>query len=122
MSATSPAVRDALLDAVRDGTAEPSPDVEKLMLVVRALELRRRRPEPFAGGYAPLDAGPDCIAFVRGSDVLAVVTIRASGEQARIAVPGRWREVVGGEEHELAGGVPAGALTGGRGYALLERV
>jgi maltooligosyltrehalose synthase len=114
--------RRALLDAVRDGTAEPSPDVEKLTLIVRALELRRRRPEPFAGDYVPLGAGPDCIAFVRGGAVLAVATIRESGEQASIAAAGRWREVVGDAEHDLSDGVLASQLTAGRGYALLERV
>jgi hypothetical protein len=59
---------------------------------------------------------------VRGGEVLAVTTIRASGEEASIAVDGRWREVVGGAEHDLGGGVLAGQLTAGRGYALLERV
>ena len=41
-------------------------DREKLALVVRALRLRRERPEAFEGSYEPLDAGPDVCAFVRG--------------------------------------------------------
>ena len=114
--------RREALDAVLGGTAEPSPDVEKLTLVVRALELRRRRPEPFAGAYEPLDAGPDCCAFVRGGEVLTIATIREIGEEASIVADGRWRDVIGGGEHDLTDGVAAGVLTAGQGYALLERV
>ena len=44
----------------------PTDETRKLQLIVRALTLRARRPEAFAGAYEPLDAGPDACAFVRG--------------------------------------------------------
>src|ERR687888_379601 len=48
----------------------------KLDLIRRALALRARRPEPFAGAYDPVDAGSGVCAYVRGGEVLAVVPVR----------------------------------------------
>ena len=36
----------------------PRRETAKMFLIHRALDLRARRPEPFAGDYEPLDAGP----------------------------------------------------------------
>ncbi len=83
-------------------------DEEKLRLVVRALELRRERPEAFAGSYEPLGAGPDVCAFVRGREVMTVAVLRDAGLEAIIAVP--WDRPRRVKE-----------LTGGRSYALLAR-
>jgi (1->4)-alpha-D-glucan 1-alpha-D-glucosylmutase len=105
--------RRELLDALRAGAA-PSEETRKLRLIVRALELRARRPEAFAGAYEPLDAGPDTLAFLRGGDVLVAAAVRGSGD-AVPAPPGRWRDVLGDGEHE--GPLPLGEL----GIALFER-
>jgi (1->4)-alpha-D-glucan 1-alpha-D-glucosylmutase len=78
-------------------------DREKLDLIVRALRLRRERPEAFAGAYEPLDAGPDVCAFVRGGSVLVVAVLRDAGLDA--TVDGR----------------RVSDLTGGGSYALLDR-
>ena len=82
--------------------------MEKLGLVVEALALRKERPEAFAGSYEPLDAGPDCCAFVRGGEVLVVAVPREAGQDAMIEVP--WE-----------GPRRVRDLTGGRSYALLAR-
>ncbi|HZG36164.1 MAG TPA: malto-oligosyltrehalose synthase [Gaiellaceae bacterium] len=64
---------------------------EKLRLIRLALGLRARRPEPFGGGYEPLDAGSDTCAFLRGSDVKVAVALR--GELREPDAPGEWRDV-----------------------------
>ena len=59
------------------GGAPPRRETAKLYVIWKTLQLRARRPEPFAGGYEPLDAaGPDVCAFTRGGDVLVAVPIR----------------------------------------------
>jgi (1->4)-alpha-D-glucan 1-alpha-D-glucosylmutase len=84
--------RRELLDAVRGG-AGPTEETLKLWLIVRALDLRARRPEAFAGSYEPVDAGPDAVAFVRGGEVFAAAAIRG---EAVPAPPGDgWRDVLG---------------------------
>jgi (1->4)-alpha-D-glucan 1-alpha-D-glucosylmutase len=100
--------RRRLLDDVLEGRTERSRDFEKLSLVVRALRVRRERPEAFAGSYEPLDAGPDCCAYVRGGEVLAVAVPRDAGLDATIDVPWEGRRRVGD-------------LTGGGSYALVAR-
>jgi (1->4)-alpha-D-glucan 1-alpha-D-glucosylmutase len=110
--------RRALLEEIRAG-APPAGETRKLWLIHRALELRARRPEAFAGGYAPLDAGPDACAFLRGDDVLAAVEIRPSG--ARVELPeGRWEDVLRGGEHS-GGSAELAELAGEEGIALLTR-
>ncbi|HSB38501.1 MAG TPA: alpha-amylase family glycosyl hydrolase [Gaiellaceae bacterium] len=65
----------------------------KLVLTRRALELRARRPGAFAGGYEPLELGPDVCAFTRGGEVLIVVPLR----DVELPDPGPgWREVAPG--------------------------
>jgi (1->4)-alpha-D-glucan 1-alpha-D-glucosylmutase len=100
--------RRELLDEIRAGAA-PTEQTRKLWLIHRALELRARRPEAFAGAYEPLDAGPDVVAFTRGGAVAVAVRVRGDGGGAapELHLPGEWRDVLGG------------ALPG---LALLERV
>jgi (1->4)-alpha-D-glucan 1-alpha-D-glucosylmutase len=115
--------RRAALDALRAGEA-PTRETMKLHVITRALDLRARRPEPFAGAYEPIAAGPDVCAFARGDgDVLVVVPLRgAPGGVALDVPPGRYRDVLSDREHDLAGPVAVGALVEPHGLALLERL
>jgi (1->4)-alpha-D-glucan 1-alpha-D-glucosylmutase len=115
--------RRAALDALRAG-AEPTAETMKLHLISRALDLRARRPEPFAGAYAPIDAGVDVCAFARGDgEVIVVVPLRGATDGVPLDVaPGRYRDVLSGREHDLAGGVRVGRLVEPHGVALLERL
>jgi (1->4)-alpha-D-glucan 1-alpha-D-glucosylmutase len=104
--------RRELLDSVRAGAA-PTDETRKLWLIVRALDLRARRPEAFAGSYEPVDAGPDAVAFVRGGSVFVGAAIRGDDVPAPPATPidspppsSGWRDVLG---------------TDGLGIALYER-
>ena len=85
--------RRAALARLRAGEAPRDFGERKLDLIRRALALRARRPEAFAGAYEPVDAGPGVCAYLRGGEVLAVVPVR-DWEGARLAVPGRWRSVL----------------------------
>jgi len=77
-------------DERRAALDDPPP---KLDLILRALALRAERPEAFAGGYEPLPAGPDAVAFVRGGDVVAGALLR--GEPVTLTLPaGDWRDVL----------------------------
>jgi (1->4)-alpha-D-glucan 1-alpha-D-glucosylmutase len=89
------AARREALAALRDGAA-PTRETVKLWLIWRALALRARRPEAFAGAYTPLDGGPGTVAFLRGDgDVLVAVRVREDAEP--FAVPeGDWRDVLDG--------------------------
>ena len=85
--------RRELLARVKDG-AEPDGETRKLWVTWRLLDLRARRPEAFAGGYEPIDAGAGVCAYVRGGEVLVAVAVR---EGASAEVPeGDWREVLPG--------------------------
>jgi (1->4)-alpha-D-glucan 1-alpha-D-glucosylmutase len=57
---------------------EPAPTHRTLKahLLRRVLRLRTERPEAFAGGYEPLDLGPDRVGFVRGRAIRVVVPLR----------------------------------------------
>ncbi|MEA2265261.1 MAG: (1-_4)-alpha-D-glucan 1-alpha-D-glucosylmutase [Solirubrobacteraceae bacterium] len=109
--------RRELLDEVLGG-APPRSETRKLGLIVRALDLRRRRAETFArGAYAPVEAGPGVCAFLRGEDVLVVVRVRAGAGGGEVEVPaGRWRDVLGAGGVDGGGdGEPVGGeLAGGR--------
>jgi (1->4)-alpha-D-glucan 1-alpha-D-glucosylmutase len=108
--------RDAL--AALDAGAAVDRSNIKLHLIRRALALRARRPDPFAGAYRPLEAdGPLC-AFTRGDDeVLAVAAIREDGSGGMSASPegapgatfrlpegatGEWRDVLSGSGTDAA--------------------
>ena len=62
----------------------------KQSLTRQALELRARHEVAFAGGYEPVDLGPDVCAFTRGGEVLVAVPLRPGAE---LDVPGPWHEV-----------------------------
>jgi (1->4)-alpha-D-glucan 1-alpha-D-glucosylmutase len=65
----------------------------KLNLIRALLDLRGRRPEAFAAGYEPLDAGEATCAFRRGEDVFVAVPVR--DRKLELAPPpGSWRPVV----------------------------
>ncbi len=105
--------RRELLESVRRGAA-PTEETRKLWLIVRALVLRRSRPDAFAGAYTPVAAGERTIAFLRGDSVLVAAALRGDGDPVTLP-EGRWRDVLYGGEVE--GTVPVGEL----GILLLER-
>jgi (1->4)-alpha-D-glucan 1-alpha-D-glucosylmutase len=93
--------RRELLARVKDG-AEPDDETRKLWITERLLDLRRRRPEAFAGSYEPVDAGDDVVAYIRGGRVLVAVSVRDPGDGmgapgARFRAPvDRWDDVLPG--------------------------
>ncbi len=113
--------RRELLAEVRRGAA-PTDETRKLWLVVRALTLRARRADAFGGGYEPLAAGDDAVAFLRGTTVLAACPLRGSPAASLDVPAGSWRDVLSGGERRLAGPVPLADLLGEHGIALLELV
>jgi len=113
--------RRELLAEVRRGVA-PTAETRKLWLIVRALTLRAHRPDAFDGGYTPLAAGDDAVAFLRGSSVLAACALRGEPAAAVDVPAGTWRDVLAGGERRLAGPVPLAELLGEHGIALLEHV
>jgi (1->4)-alpha-D-glucan 1-alpha-D-glucosylmutase len=93
--------RRELLADLRAG-AKPTDESRKLWLIRRALDLRARRPEAFAGDYVALDAGPDAVAFRRGGEVLVAVVVRGGAARVPLAMPGgQWRDVLGGGGYRL---------------------
>jgi (1->4)-alpha-D-glucan 1-alpha-D-glucosylmutase len=71
----------------------------KLHVIRRALALRARRPEPFAGAYNPLPADDRLCAFARGdNEILTVIALREDVGDAAFNVPaeatGEWRNVL----------------------------
>ena len=90
--------------APADGRPPPDAETRKLLLILRLLALRARRPEVFP---ARLRAGrgrpEDVCAFLRGDGVFVVVVRtrdRRRGSADRPA-EGRWRDVLRGEERSL---------------------
>ena len=119
--------RRAALDALRAG-AQPSRATMKLHVISRALELRARRPAAFApgGAYAPIEAGPDAVAFSRGEradDVVVVVPLRPAAGEVRAALPeGEFVDVLSGRRQALEGSTALRDVVEPYGMALLERV
>jgi (1->4)-alpha-D-glucan 1-alpha-D-glucosylmutase len=73
----------------------------KMHLIRRALSLRARRPEPFAGAHRPLVATDSLCAFTRGDDELvAAAAVRDHPADATFRLPegtaGEWRDVLAG--------------------------
>jgi (1->4)-alpha-D-glucan 1-alpha-D-glucosylmutase len=91
--------RRALLDELRAGAAPADADARKLWLVSELLALRARRPDAFAGGYTPLDAGPDAVAFCRGDEVVVALPVREGGlDTFAFELPrGSWRQAFEGD-------------------------
>jgi (1->4)-alpha-D-glucan 1-alpha-D-glucosylmutase len=117
--------REALAE-LRAGAA-PTRETIKLFLIERALSLRARRPEAFAGGYTPVAAGERCCAYLRDFSVLAATAIRSGTEGIELDLPasaaGRWRNVLTGAELDLRGRVPLERISFGEWpVALLERL
>jgi (1->4)-alpha-D-glucan 1-alpha-D-glucosylmutase len=103
-------------DERRAALADPPP---KLRLIQRALALRARRPEAFAGAYEPLEAGEEACAFVRGGAVVACAWLRGDGS-ATVSLPGgEWSDVLG--SRTLRGRLSVADLCGEAGIALLSR-
>jgi (1->4)-alpha-D-glucan 1-alpha-D-glucosylmutase len=102
-------------------------DDEKLLVVSRALRLRREHPDWFgpAGTYAPLDCGtPHALAFVRAGSAVTVaarLTVRGEGwGDAAVALPdGRWHDLLTGTAYD--GRCPVGDLLAELPVALLVR-
>jgi (1->4)-alpha-D-glucan 1-alpha-D-glucosylmutase len=74
--------RRRVLAELREGR-EPAPDELKLYVIWKALELRARRPEPFAGSYEPVQCGDDVCSFTRGGVVEVVVPLRPGQTASR---------------------------------------
>ena len=113
--------REALAALRRGEDVDP-----KLLLIVRALALRARRPGAFSGAYTPVDAGEHVCAFARGEgEVLVVVPVRSS-QGTTLELPdelaGAWRDVLTGALRELSRRTQVTELTSAHGFALLERV
>jgi (1->4)-alpha-D-glucan 1-alpha-D-glucosylmutase len=85
--------RRALLDELAGGAPPADADARKLFLIRELLALRARRPEAFAGGYEPLDAGPGAVAFLRGDEVAVAMPVREGGlDTLALELPrGTWR-------------------------------
>jgi (1->4)-alpha-D-glucan 1-alpha-D-glucosylmutase len=117
-------LRRRLLAELQAGAA-PARETQKLYVLARGLDLRRRRAAAFAGAYFPLEAGSDAVAFLRGEDVLAVVPVRERGLDARVQLPARatgtWRDILTDAAHQLQDEASVAELAGGWGVALLER-
>jgi (1->4)-alpha-D-glucan 1-alpha-D-glucosylmutase len=114
--------RQAMLRRLMGG-ATPDAETRKLFATLRLLGLRARRPEPFAGTYEPIDAGPSTCAFVRGGDVLVAVAVRSGPVEGTIEAPrGHWRDVLRGEERSFGSRTPAQDIVSDLGIAVFERL
>jgi len=82
--------RSGVLDAFENGV-EPTRETMKLWVTWKLLDLRRRRPDAFAGGYMPLDAPENVCAFRRGAGVSVFVPVRGT---ATATIPGDSRDVL----------------------------
>ena len=101
-------------------------DHPKLLVVRRALDLRKSRPASFAGSYERIETGTQhVLGFRRGDDIAVLVPrlvlSRPPGwDDAEIGLPvGDWANVFTGED--LGGRTTAGAIFGGFPVALLSR-
>jgi (1->4)-alpha-D-glucan 1-alpha-D-glucosylmutase len=115
--------RQAMLRRLMGGS-QPVQETRKLFLMLRLLTLRTRRPEPLVGGaYEPLEAGECACAFSRGGEVLVVVAVREdAGNGVLVAPPGRWRDVLRGEERTFDRREPLAGVLGEYGIAVFERL
>jgi (1->4)-alpha-D-glucan 1-alpha-D-glucosylmutase len=100
--------RRASLTALDDGTEVTRANV-KMHLIRRALALRARRPEPFAGAYHPIPSADGILAFLRGDgEILVAVGLRENlSADAGLRLPadhtGGWIDVLAGHGPEVRG-------------------
>ena len=116
---------DAATVQARDDEGAP-----KLFLISRALALRARRPDAFAGSYRALPAhgarAGDVVAYARSDEVVAVAPRGLIGRgdwgDTGLTLPdGRWTDVLTGATHQAPSATVA-RLVSGFPVALLERV
>ena len=69
-----------LREELREGKAPAAATRASSTSSAALLALRARRPAAFAGDYAPLDAGPGVVAFLRGDAVAVALPIREGGK------------------------------------------
>ncbi|MGH2883711.1 MAG: malto-oligosyltrehalose synthase [Solirubrobacteraceae bacterium] len=113
--------RQAMLRRLMGGSP-PDGETRKLFVTLRLLGLRARRPEPFAGTYEPLDAGPATCAFVRGGDVLVAVAVRSGPVEGTVEAPrGQWRDVLRGEERSFGSRTRLRDIVSELGIGVFER-
>ncbi len=104
------------------GGSPPVRETYKLHLTLRLLAIRARRPEPFAAGYEPLDAGEEACAFVRGGELLVAVATRDHRVDGVLdGLRGRWLDVLRGEERSFEGRQPVASVLDEHGLAVYER-
>ncbi len=104
------------------GGSPPNRGTFKLWLTRRLLALRIRHADAFEGGYEPLEAGDECVAYVRGGEVLVAVATRPTGGTGHLrGAQGRWRDVLQGGERSLIGPVLLSELLDDHGIAVLVR-
>jgi (1->4)-alpha-D-glucan 1-alpha-D-glucosylmutase len=117
--------QQAMLRRVMGGSP-PTAHTRKLLITMRLLGLRARRPRALAlGGYEPLDAGPAGCVFARGGEVLVAVTLPRTGAPEALALElpgGRWRDVLRGEERSFQGRQPLSRLVDRHGVGVFERI
>jgi (1->4)-alpha-D-glucan 1-alpha-D-glucosylmutase len=105
------------------GGSPPDPDTYKLLVTLRLLGLRARRPDPFLAGYRPLDAGERACAYLRSDDVLVAVAVRDGAGGERLEAPGgRWRSVLSGDERTFGRSTSLSDVLGPHGVAVFERL
>jgi (1->4)-alpha-D-glucan 1-alpha-D-glucosylmutase len=116
-------LRQALLRRLMGG-GPPGVETRKLSVLYRLLGLRARRPELFAAGaYEPVEAGSETCAFVRGGELLTVVSLRSEVSGTLRGLPGgRWSEVLTGDERSFDEGTPVSNVLGPYGLAVYARV
>ncbi|HEY9388791.1 MAG TPA: malto-oligosyltrehalose synthase [Mycobacteriales bacterium] len=119
-------------DTVPDVPPVDHTGVTKLLVVCRALRLRRDQPGAF-GSYAPLQArgvaAGHVLAFDRGGAITVVtrlpVGLRRTGGWRDTVLPlprGRWRDVLTGTDHTGGAAVPVTGLLDRLPVALLHQV
>jgi (1->4)-alpha-D-glucan 1-alpha-D-glucosylmutase len=120
--------RRARLARLDDGGAPDDLSDEKLLVVSRALRLRRAHPEWFgsASSYAPVPTSTlRAVAFARGGSAITVVS-RLTGrspawEDESVELPaGPWRDTLSGAVYD-GGATPLADLLGALPVALLSR-
>ncbi|HTE73288.1 MAG TPA: malto-oligosyltrehalose synthase [Actinomycetes bacterium] len=122
------AARLARLAALDEGEPPQDLDDEKLLVVSRALRLRRAKPAWFGASatYDPVDTGtPHAIAFSRAGSVVTVVSRLTTGQEgwgrATIRLrDGRWRDELTGRSYDAT--VAVADLLGDLPVALLVRL